>query len=393
MSEDPKKLTKKKKTSSESEADQANEADRAFWAEEYSLGLKNLEILAQWGEEEQEDPHQSDDLWAEAWEGIEEPEEPPDLPVLRGLKRVIEELLAEDEPVFLWSAETNQRMLLAMERLGLPIRLEDLATWLERLGFVRIDEEKQEKYRLAKIETLNRQIPYILDLIQVTKRKRHPVLAIVTKKIPPPASLIAALGSDRAKDPENYYYADANWDKFVDRGLYELGYRERERLFTLDTDIEEAVFALSSIQGWWLEEGQRLFRFPESMLLVVTGGLTTGYGGEMWRTSLQELANVTDLRLHVSHGPEDAPWLAKNAPGKELFSFYSSNWGGWEPCCFQTTVKILEAKSKAKKLKTFCWLDHAQRDVSRQVNSWDLRKVSSKAMSFQGGINYIIFNQ
>jgi hypothetical protein len=311
---------------------------------------------------------------------------------LRALIRYLESVLeTSDRPLMLWSKRGQAKMVAELRKRGFTVNPEEVPQMLRDVGFTQLKPgdpgtvSKEQKELLAK-----EQLAYFSGLAQEALARRQPVLVIETKRVRKPQRPQVESGvSEMGAFPTGgrAMTLDLSFEA-MERGIYEVA-REGD-LVVVGSDLDEASLALSSISGWWREEGRKIHRGSEYLLLAVRGRFIYGYGADLWVTRLQDLANSVNKPLRVCHLPGPG-----RLPGQELelFSFFSTNWLGQREGVSRTTVKSLNPNSPAKGLKIKCWVDHRDHSVSREASAMELDFVTYEPMPFNGEINYIILNQ
>jgi hypothetical protein len=81
--------------------------------------------------------------------------------------------------------------------------------------------------------------------------------------------------------------------------------------------------------------------YPKAPDLVITAdcGGSNGYRVRLWKLELQDLADQTELKIHVHHFP---PGTSKwNKIEHRLFSYISKNWRGKPLESHETVVNLI----------------------------------------------------
>ncbi len=179
-------------------------------------------------------------------------------------------------------------------------------------------EGKQNPDRNLQFEYINEKVRQFQDLFQ-------PTISIDTKK----KEIIGNYANkgqewNPKKHPEkvqDHDFPDKTLGKVVPYGGYDIIHNEG--WVSVGIDHDTARFATVSILRWWTKMGQ--FRFPHAKQLLISadGGGSNGHRNCLWKISLQELANVTGLDLHICHFP---PGTSKwNKIEHRMFSFITQN--------------------------------------------------------------------
>jgi len=92
------------------------------------------------------------------------------------------------------------------------------------------------------------------------------------------------------------------------------------------SSADTAAFAVDALADWWRSSGRRIYPQTHDVLLLADGGGSNGYRVRLWKRSLQDLADRTNLSFTVCHYPTGASkW---NPVEHRLFSHISHNWAG-----------------------------------------------------------------
>ena len=84
-------------------------------------------------------------------------------------------------------------------------------------------------------------------------------------------------------------------------GIYDKD--RNEAWVSVGCDHDTPAFAVASLRRWWEEMGRS--RYPEARELFITAdaGGSNGYRLRAWKQGLQQFADETRVRVHVSHFP------------------------------------------------------------------------------------------
>ena len=110
------------------------------------------------------------------------------------------------------------------------------------------------------------------------------------------------------------------------------------------------------VYRWWNNVSKNTF--PNATKLYITGdcGGRNGRRTWLWKTQLQELANRTNLEIHVSYYP---PGTSKwNKIEHRLFSYISKNWQEKPLIDIETVMNYSESTTTKSGLKAVCQDDN-----------------------------------
>ena len=124
------------------------------------------------------------------------------------------------------------------------------------------------------------------------------------------------------------------WTCKIPYGIYDIG--RNEAWVSVGCDHDTPTFAVASLRRWWEEMGKG--RYPEARELFITAdaGGSNGYRSRARKYELQQFADDTGVRVHVSHFP---PGTSKcNEIEHRLFCHITQNWRGKPLRTFETIV-------------------------------------------------------
>jgi hypothetical protein len=138
-------------------------------------------------------------------------------------------------------------------------------------------------------------------------------------------------------------FPDKELGKAIPYGIYDVG--RNQGWVSVGIDHDTAEFAVDSILAWWRYMGSQTYPQAKQLLIMADAGGSNASRSRLWKVGLQRLANVTGLRIHVSHFP---PGTSKwNKIEHRLFSFISKNWRGRPLISYQIIVDLI-AHTKTK---------------------------------------------
>jgi len=169
-------------------------------------------------------------------------------------------------------------------------------------------------------------------------------------------------------------------------GVYDVA--ANEAFVNVGQSHDTAVFAVTSIQGWWEHLGQA--RYPDATRLFITSdsGGSNSAVSRLYKLQLQAFADATGLEIHVSHYP---PGTSKwNPIEHRLFSAISVNWRGKPLTTFDTVVNYITHTTTKTGLRVKAVLDTRTYEIGCKVSKADLATVNLERNPFQGRWNYVI---
>src|SRR5207237_10788562 len=92
------------------------------------------------------------------------------------------------------------------------------------------------------------------------------------------------------------------------------------------TDHDTPVFAVMSIETWWLRMGSKRYPGAKAIFITADAGGSNSSRSHVWKAELQRFADKSRLAIHVSHFPPGtSKWTNIE---HRLFSFITMNWHG-----------------------------------------------------------------
>jgi hypothetical protein len=324
---------------------------------------------------------------------------PPDLEeisVSRALEDVIEYLATHSQKsIRLWTKAGELAILEELRKKGFTVARGEIRGLLAELGYIRqpfSGSASAKALRAQREKVADEQNGFLSAQIGLALKERLPVISLATKKVEPPFNDEAAL---KLVDPVSFAEVRRHGGQRHLAIPLESWHYERVKSpgpAVVDSDLDEAAFALESLLGWWDEErARRPPVSPDYLLLIAHGGTVHGYGAELWQTRLQALADYVGRPLRVCHAHR--PISSELFPGREIFSFLSTNWRGQRASRFVTTAKLLGQAESPNPPRPNCWVSHARHDISRDVSQAELSMVCHKPLGAMEDFNYVIYNQ
>ena len=132
--------------------------------------------------------------------------------------------------------------------------------------------------------------------------------------------------------------------------------------------------------------GSRVYPNATELLITADSGGSNANRSRLWKLSLQELADETDLKIAVCHFP---PGTSKwNKIEHRMFSHISENWRA-RPLISRSVVVSLIGNTKTRSgLRIRAELDSNSYEIGIKVTDEELAKVRLTKDRFHGDWNY-----
>jgi transposase len=274
------------------------------------------------------------------------------------------------------------------ERYGIKVCDKTVARLLRECGYSlqaakKTVEGKQHPDRNAQFEFINTKAKDCLE-------KGVPFLSVDTKK----KELVGNFKNAGREwtpqgEPERVDVHDFPSDavgKAIPYGVFDVG--DNSAHVTVGTDHDTPVFAVTSIETWWLHMGAKRYPGAKKLFITADAGGSNSARSRVWKAELQRLADTYRLAIHVSHFP---PGTSKwNKIEHRLFSFITMNWRGRPLRCYETVVNLIGNTTTRAGLVVRATVDHRKYPTGERVTEAEMKRLRIEPDAFHGDWNYII---
>ena len=148
------------------------------------------------------------------------------------------------------------------------------------------------------------------------------------------------------------------------------------------------AFAVESISGLRLTIGKNTYAKASKLYINCDAGGGNGYKSRLFKFQLQEFANQSGLKVHVSHFP---PGTSKwNKIEHRMFCYISSHWKGQPLISVETIITLIGSTTTTTGLKIICVKDDSVYKIGIKVNDEDFTTIKIKYEAICPDWNYII---
>jgi hypothetical protein len=292
-----------------------------------------------------------------------------------------------------WTSLSMEHIAQAVKALGYPISPMSVYRLLKAKGFAlrankKEIEGKQHPDRNAQFEHIN-QVGLRLQL------QGSPILSVDCKK----TELVGnfknngkewqSKGEDAIVNVHDFGEKDAKGKriKAIPYGVYNV--LKKQAFVNVGIDHNTAKFAVESIRRYWTECGRQNYTEKiNEILILADGGSSNGSKNNLWKYSLQELADETKLTIHVCHYP---PGTSKwNAIEHELFSFISINWRAKPLVSYEVILELLNHTTTHAGLTVTAVKDTNPYKTGIKVTKKEMAGINITRNAFHGDWNYTI---
>jgi hypothetical protein len=194
---------------------------------------------------------------------------------------------------------------------------------------------------------------------------------------------------NKAKNPTEvnvYDFIDKTNGKASPYGIYDI--KNNRGWVSVGTNSDTAAFSVATIRNWWENEGKTLYPKATKLYINADGGGSNGLKNRLWKSELQQFANDTGLKLHISHLPAGtSKW---NKIEHRLFSHISINWRGKPLTSLAVIISLINATTTKTGLKVTAKLDDTVYKTGIKISDEEFEKINIKRYKFHGEWNYII---
>lgn len=195
-------------------------------------------------------------------------------------------------------------------------------------------------------------------------------------------------GEDVVVNVHDFGQKDENGNKIkaIPYGVYNI--LKKQGFVNVGIDHNTAEFAVESIKRYYQEYGKSAYPDTNEVLILADGGSSNGSRNKLWKVSLQQLANETNLIIHVCHYP---PGTSKwNAIEHELFSFISINWRAKPLISYEVMLELLNHTTTKAGLTVTAMKDINTYKTGIKITDKEMAQLNIERDDFHGDWNYTI---
>ena len=298
--------------------------------------------------------------------------------------------LGDPENIILWTTKSLRNIEKALRGKGIQTSHDTVGNVLKEMGC-----SLQQNQKMLQTGTphpdRNAQFEYINQKSGEFITKGQPVISVDTKK----KELIGNFknsGAEYSKKKSPVKVLDHDFPlkelgKVAPYGIYDVN--RNEGFVNLGISHDTAEFAVESILRWWRTLGVNTYPQAERLYINSDNGGSNGCKLRLWKKQLQELADITNLEIHVSHFP---PGTSKwNKIEHKMICYISKTWRGTPLISIETVIKLITSTATSKGLKIVCIKDDNTYELGTKVTDEELSKLNLIRDKFHGDWNYVIY--
>jgi hypothetical protein len=236
----------------------------------------------------------------------------------------------------------------------------------------------------------NSQFEYINSKAKVFLESGDPVISIDAKK----KELVGNFKNNgktyrKKKNPTKVLDHDfpvKELGKVTPYGIYDIN--KNEGFVNLGISKDTSEFAVESISRWWLTIGKNTYPGVSRLYINCDAGGSNGVRNRLFKLQLQEFANQSCLKVHVSHFP---PGTSKwNKIEHRLFCYISSHWKGQPLISIETVIALIGSTTTTSGLKVVCVRDENIYKIGIKVSDSDFEQINIEREAICPEWNYVI---
>ena len=290
--------------------------------------------------------------------------------------------------VIIWTSKSVRKIQEELKKQGFNVSHELIRQILQQNKYSmqsnrRTHEGGNHPDRDAQFEFINNKSKSFIA-------KYQPVISIDCKK----KELIGNYKNNgkewaKVKNPTEvnvYDFIDKTNGKASPYGVYDVIHNRG--WVSVGTSNDTAAFSVSTIRSWWENDGKILYPKATKLYINADGGGSNGLKNRLWKSELQQFANDTGLKIHVSHLPAGtSKW---NKIEHRLFSFISINWRGKPLKSLAVIIGLLNGTTTDTGLKVTAKIDEKEYATGIKISDGEFEKINLTQYKFHGEWNYII---
>ena len=154
-------------------------------------------------------------------------------------------------------------------------------------------------------------------------------------------------------------------------------------------DHNTAEFAVESLRRWWKLEGNRLYAKAKHLMLTADSGSSNSNRSNQFIWELQQVANETQLTIHVCHFPAGtSKW---NKIEHKLFSYISRNWQGVPLVSYEVILGLIGGTTTKTGLEVKAVLDRGKYELHKKPTREQMKQMHIRRHKFHPEWNYSIY--
>ena len=285
-----------------------------------------------------------------------------------------------------WTHLSIDKLTKAIREAGYAIGKNVVNHVLWELGYS-LQANKKELHKKSHKDR-DRQFRYIDRLADGFIRNGNPVNSIDAKKTEKVGNFKNP-GRTYAKHGEGIPVEDHDFGKIkaIPFGIYDI--KQNKGFVNVGMDHNTAEFAVESLRRWWKLEGNRLYAKAKHLMLTADSGSSNSNRSNQFIWELQQVANETQLTIHVCHFPAGtSKW---NKIEHKLFSYISRNWQGVPLVSYEVILGLIGGTTTKTGLEVKAVLDRGKYELHKKPTREQMKQMHIRRHKFHPEWNYSIY--
>lgn len=312
------------------------------------------------------------------------------------LYKKIEEIITQNgdtygnpERPLRWTTWSLRKIATELVKSGIKVSQNIVSRALDALGYSK--QQNQKMYQVGEQHPdRDAQFCFINETSAEFLSKGEPVISIDTKK----KENVGNFKNNGAEyrqvnNPRRVLDHDfplPELGKVAPYGVYVLN--DNTGFVNLGISHDTPEFAGESVAQWWRCVGKNTFPDAKRLYITCDSGGSNGCRIWLWKHYVQQLANETQMEIHVSHFPTGtSKW---NKIEHRLFCYISKNWQGQPLIDVETIVNLIGSTTTEKGLSVICRVDENHYERGKKITEGQKENLNIEFVGPNEKWNYII---
>lgn len=288
-----------------------------------------------------------------------------------------------------WTTWSLRKIAEELVKFGINVSQNIVSRAMDALGYSK--QQNQKMYQVGEIHPdRDAQFRFINDTSSEFLSRGEPVISIDTKKKENVGNFKNAGAEYRqVKNPRKVLDHDfplPELGKVSPYGVYVLN--NNTSFVNLGVSHDTPEFAGESVAQWWRCVGKNTFPDAKRLYITCDSGGSNGCRIWLWKYYVQDLANETQMEIHVSHFPTGtSKW---NKIEHRLFCYISKNWQGQPLIDIETIVSLIGSTTTEKGLSVVCRVDEKHYETGKKITEEQKANLNIEFVGPNEKWNYII---
>lgn len=288
-----------------------------------------------------------------------------------------------------WTTWSLRKIATELVKSGIKVSQNIVSRALDALGYSK--QQNQKMYQVGEQHPdRDAQFCFINETSAEFLSKGEPVISIDTKK----KENVGNFKNNGAEyrqvnNPRRVLDHDfplPELGKVAPYGVYVLN--DNTGFVNLGISHDTPEFAGESVAQWWRCVGKNTFPDAKRLYITCDSGGSNGCRIWLWKHYVQQLANETQMEIHVSHFPTGtSKW---NKIEHRLFCYISKNWQGQPLIDVETIVNLIGSTTTEKGLSVICRVDENHYERGKKITEGQKENLNIEFVGPNEKWNYII---